>query len=476
MLLAASFVVLALRSATVHAQDPSAFDWNALNPSTALAWVDCFMGFQCARIQVPLNYTEPTGSTAAIAVIKLPSTSNGTYGGPVIFNPGSGGSPVDLLVENGADLAGVIGSQFDIVSFDPRGVGHSTPAANFLTADLAKAFWDYSPNFNVVNHTLSTSSIPRLWAQSQVLGHLVKKLDTGILSHITTDNVARDMLSIVEAYNETKLQYWGVSYGTVIGATFATLFPDKVERLIIDGVFDMEAYFSGRWDPQFADTDKVLQMFFDGCFAAGQSVCPFYASSPAQIHQNMNALLDAVAAQPVPVYDEATDSYGIIDGAALKSAINQVLYSPYDSFTGFTALASGLADLILGNGSTILSIVSFWTPPTCNEAQDNTFDFEFARSCADFVTIEDTPAELQDYYESIQNVSIFVDTTLLPQRVVCSGWKIHTDSFKGPTGGNTSFPLLVIGNTADPVTPLKAYLVLVLVDSPALGDGQRFIL
>ncbi|KAJ7597919.1 TAP-like protein-domain-containing protein [Mycena floridula] len=447
----------ALRFAVVNAQDPSSFDWTALNPSTALSWVDCYTGLQCTRLQVPLNYSEPTGSTAAIAVIRLPSKlapSDENYRGPVLFNPGGpGGSGVDELVASGPALASIIGSQFDLVSFDPRGIGRSTPLADFLTSELAKAFWDYSSNFNVVNHTLSTSSIPRLWAQSQVLGHLAQKVDTGILSHITTDNVAHDMLSIVEAHNETQLQYWGVSYGSVLGSTFATLFPDKVGRLIIDGVLDMDAYFSGRWEAELADTDKVLQVFFDSCFAAGQSACPFYASSSSQIQQNMNALLDSVAAQPVPVHFEPTNSYGIVDGATLKFAIKQALYSPYSAFP---VLADGLADLAVGNGTTILGMVSSFTrPPTCNETEDITFDSEIAVSCGDFVKIEDTPAELQTYYESIQNVSIFADV-LLPQRVVCSGWQIHTDSFKGPTGGNTSFPLLVIGNTADPVTPLRA--------------------
>ncbi|KAJ7156549.1 TAP-like protein-domain-containing protein [Mycena crocata] len=440
-----------------RARTQDAFDWSRLTSSTSLAWVSCYTKFQCTKLQVPLNYFDPSAGDAALALIRIPSSlppSDPDYRGPVLFNPGGPGlSGVDQVIGSfGPSLASIVGPEFDIVSFDPRGVSRSTPRADFLGADSIKSFWDSSLNSGSINTTLSTSSIPRLWSQSQVLGRFAQAHDTGILQHITTDNVARDMLSIVQAHNETKLKYWGISYGSVLGAMFATLFPDKIERMVIDGVLDMDVYFSGRWDPLLRAADTVLQMFYNGCFAAGPSACPFYASPSSQIHANVNALLDSVTVQPIPVHMEATNTYGIVDGATLKSAIRQSLYFP---FTSFPILAKGLAELARGNGTTILSIVP--TPSGSCNAPDrpNMNDAAMAILCADFFKVTDSPNELQVYFDDVKNVSTFVDTFVLPRRIYCSGWQIHPNAVRGPLGGNTSFPLLLIGNTADPVSPVQ---------------------
>ncbi|KDR73268.1 hypothetical protein GALMADRAFT_727774 [Galerina marginata CBS 339.88] len=419
----------------------ASFDWTSIPGSNNLTWVDCYAPpLQCTRLNAPLNYSDPNSGTVTLALIRIPSTLNETadYRGPVLFNPGGlGGSGVEAMLEFGSQLAPVIGPNFDVVSFDPRGAANSVPLISMFKTDAERATFDFGPN--VADATATPDAIPRQWAHFRVFGQLAQDRDPGIFAHMTTDNVARDMLHIVEAHGQAKLRYWGISYGSVLGGTFASIFPDKVERLIIDGVFDMESYYSVNWANQLLDTDKVLQAFFDGCFKAGPKACAFYASSPSTISRNLDALYASVLAQPIMAYSPALPTYGIVDHVTLKNAVFTSLYTPYSSFS---MLAQGLADLKKGNGSTIFQL-SF---PQLSEAAA-------AILCGDGRTVTDDAAALKAFTQGISNISTF-SSALVGTRTMCSGWKIHPNNFKGPVAGNTSFPLLLIGNTGDPVTPL----------------------
>ncbi|KAJ7589836.1 hypothetical protein C8J56DRAFT_1163632 [Mycena floridula] len=457
MLLLFPLFITAGAFSLVLAQD--AFDWPSLKPSDAFTWTSCYSDFQCSRLIVPLNYSEPEGEKAVIAVIRLPSPLEGTstFRGPLIINPGGpGGSGVDVLVLSGRRLPLVLGPQFEFMSFDPRGVSRSTPAVSFFRSDADLASTDFSARGMDANSISPSIDIPRLWAQAQVLGHLAKdRDDTGILSHVTTDNVARDMLEIVRASNETQIQYYGISYGSVLGATFATLFPDKVKRMVLDGkpirVLDMEAWFTTDISRLALDIDKDLQTFFDGCYKAGPNACAFYAKSPRVIKKNFYAIVKSVRAQPVAVYNDS--QYGIVDYSMLQLAVDEALYSPYDQFS---TLARGLADLRdRGDGTVIFKLGGGSTfGPTCKATIDNGWQASLAIGCGDAVQNRDTPAELKKYYYQNRHLSPFFMGHFLPERIICSGWQVNTPNhFTGPVGGNTSFPLLLIGNSADPTTP-----------------------
>ncbi|ESK91968.1 alpha beta hydrolase fold family [Moniliophthora roreri MCA 2997] len=444
------------------------FDWDSVQPSDALNWVDCFTELQCARFNVPLNYSDTSAGAATLAMIRIPSnlsTTDENYRGPILFNPGGPGvSGVDAMVTEGKQLATLFGPEFDIVSFDPRGVGRSTPQLAFFSSEVEKAFWDLNdPAVNSVNVSTIADGIPRLWAHSQILGQLARDHDTGILPHLTSDNVARDMLKIVEEHNRTNINFYGISYGTALGATFAAMFPDRIERMILDGVLETTGYYSGDWSAQLDDTDKSLQLFFDSCFTAGPSACAFHAnaSSPDEIKSSFFNLLESVRLNPIPVYNGPSSAYGIVDFASVKSAVQVALGSPY---TVFPVLAQGLALLATGNGSVIFQLTGqevYGTLPANVSALNAPYtverqrEAEIAISCTDMLEITDGPEDLLTYFESIKNVSTFVDL-LLPQRTHCSGWQVNPDHFIGPITGNTSVPILFIGNTADPVTPVSA--------------------
>ncbi|KAK0243686.1 Alpha/Beta hydrolase protein [Armillaria nabsnona] len=431
---------------TVCAQ--SDFDWSTIEPTSNLSWVSCYSDYQCTRFQVPIDYSNEGGDKAALAVIKLSAESEADFKGIVLMNPGGpGGSGVSVLTSMGPQLASIIGNQYDIISFDPRGIGNSTPRAEFFPSKQEHSLWLTSTNHFTWAVNTTSDQIPHLWASAQVIAELAKERDNGILNYISTDNVARDMLQITEAAGQEKLQYWGFSYGTVLGATFASMFPDKIERMILDGVLDMDGYYSGDWRNEVLDTEKDMQSFFDGCVAAGPDACAFYAPTSEEISDKLDTIYQSLLTEPVPVISPSF--YGVVDYAVLQTAVKNALYVPY---TFFSILAEGLASLAAGNGSIIYAMQAVYDP---SSVYDNSWEAEIAISCSDALNNKDSVADLFAYWDSIQDVSPFA-FWLMTQRIGCSGWKFHREGrFTGPVGGNTSYPILLIGNTADPVTPLS---------------------
>ncbi|KAJ6548180.1 Alpha/Beta hydrolase protein [Mycena vulgaris] len=455
----------------------SEFQWTKLNATDKLVWTPCYSGLQCSLLKVPLDYSSPAAGTASIAIARYPAKcKKSEYRGPILLNPGGpGGSGVDYAVEAGASIATIIGEQYDIVGFDPRGVSYSTPTIYFFETEVERALWSpASTNTLYPSLNQSEDAVAQQWARAQLLGQLAVNRNThNATQHMTTDNTARDMLRITEAFGFKKLQYWGVSYGSVLGSTFAAMFPDKIGRIVVDGVLDMEAWFTANLTREMVDTDKALQTFIDGCADAGPDACAFHAASSAEITANLNTVFASIKARPVPII--TSTSYGIIEYTFLRNFIFDALYTPYDLFT---VLAQSLVDLAKGNGTTMYSVTE--VAPfecECNSTEpfhENSYEAGLAIACGDAAPVTDSPAQLQEFYASEQKVSSFADLWG-NWRIVCS-CIARTASKAGPFGApNVSFPLLVVGNTADHVTPIwgaKATAdafpgsVLLTIDSP----------
>ncbi|KAJ7269773.1 TAP-like protein-domain-containing protein [Mycena rebaudengoi] len=437
---------------------PSAFSREDTLLTDQLEWSDCYSAHQCSHLTVPLNYSEPHGDKAVIALIRWPSSfppDSPRYRGPVLVNPGGpGGSGVEFVSLAGILLAQIVGSEFDIVSFDPRGVARSTPRASLFKTPVERVLWD-----GRAVHDLNASSdaLSRHWARAQINGRLAGEQSGKFLAHLNTDNTARDMLRIVEACGGEKLQYWGFSYGTVLGATFAAMFPDKVERLVIDGVVDAENYFDALWSNNLMDADKAMQTFFDECAAAGEEACAFYAPTPDAISQKLNTLIDTIHARPVPVRTDL--GYGLVDYELLRMIILACLYAPHALFA---PLAVGLAALEIGDGSSLFNLFAIPAfqcscEPFPGVEPAASLDAQLAIICNDGKAVPSAFEDSQRHYENMVNTSSWGSTIFASIRIACSGWPaIPQNHFRGPVTGNTSFPMLLIGNTADPVTPLWA--------------------
>ncbi|KAF8217164.1 TAP-like protein-domain-containing protein [Mycena galopus ATCC 62051] len=443
---------------TPHALAEDEFSWESITPTEELIWTDCYSNNQCARLKVPLDYAHPEGRSAAIAMIRVHSGvphDSPRYRGPVLINPGGpGGSGVDTVARRGELFSTIIGPEFDIIGFDPRGIARSTPRASFFASRAEREIWSV-PDAQYASMNASTDALSRAWARGMVIGQLAGERDDGSLQFITTDHTARDMLKIVEAHGQDKLQYWGFSYGSVLGAAFASMFPQNVGRLVIDGVEDSENYFATLWDNNLLDTEKVWMAFVDGCVAAGPNGCAFFAPTAAEILDNVEKISESLRARPIPV--RTSTSFGVVDYSMLRRTIFQALYSPYALFP---TLAQALADVSQGNGTALFKISEIPAfECACGAAQ---YRFESVREglaavlCNDGKRISSEYDKILANYRSLSKASNWADVwASVPLQ--CLAWPdFPKNHFQGPFVANTSFPLLLIGNTADPVTPLWA--------------------
>ncbi|KLO05806.1 alpha/beta-hydrolase [Schizopora paradoxa] len=460
------------RSTADHTGNSSPFEWSSVTPSEVFDWRKCFGKFQCAKLSVPLDYSNPSGSKAAVAIIKLPAnltSSSKKYGGPVLINPGGpGGSGVETLLIFGKQLQTIIGENFDVVSFDPRGVGLTTPSFYaFANKNEAGLFYaDYPRSFNS-----STDSIGRAYAYSNILGKRLEETTRNVTEYVSTPLVARDMLRMSKAMGYDKLQYWGFSYvlyGSVLGATFSAMFPDNVGRVVLDGVVDSENYYAGLWSNNLIDTEAALLDICSACVSAGPSRCFLYESSPELVLQRIENILEKLKLSPIPVFGlpgppNANSTYGIVDYAVVKTLILVMLYNTH--FSG-ELLVNMLASLEIG-------MAQFWLPFTSGQSLrqlltcdcpapghepppfDGGLERTLAIACGDNMIEEESLSEVRSVYDDIAELSSFADVWGI--HVACSGWKVKgKERFKGTFNQKTSHPLLLIGNTADPVTPLWA--------------------
>jgi pimeloyl-ACP methyl ester carboxylesterase len=269
----------------------SKFDWASITPSEHLEYHDCFDGFPCARLTAPLDYkNESDPRTIAIAMIKLPAAvpdDDASFAGSVFTNPGGpGGSGVEFLLRNGRGMRDVLDKpgrrRYEMVSFDPRGIGSSTPVANCFANDrLGRdgALLEQRGRGSLDGD----GALPYVLALQRAIGQRCEVADGSgvnggqIMGFMGTPNVARDLVQMVDKVAELRareagerdgddrlelkrrsspedvdddddvprLQYIGYSYGTALGNYFASMFPGRVGRLMLDGVVNADDYSGG---------------------------------------------------------------------------------------------------------------------------------------------------------------------------------------------------------------------------------------
>ncbi|KAK7954972.1 hypothetical protein PG988_015666, partial [Apiospora saccharicola] len=496
-----------------------------IKPSEKLEWHPCFSGQQCARLTVPMDYHRPLNESAShpkvhIAIVLVPGHNRTddpiSYGeSPLLLNPGGpGGSGAMFALGSGQQIQGVVGTDRDIIGFDPRGIGATTPKANCFAADdwngvagqnmalMNRLTWELSGHdVGLVNS--SNVALSKLDVRARALAKLCQQVsdesgDDSIFQYSSTPNVARDMLSIVHAWDawresaETakaaqphpesdemnsnhdqalqstkgKLVYWGFSYGTLLGATFAAMFPESVGRVMLDGVVDADHYVEPVWKESIVDADAIFGKFFSYCVEAEEK-CAFYQKGDTveDLESRYDELLAKLLQEPKIVTDVGGNIPAILNAGDLRMVLFQALYSPNLAYPTVAhllqavytdqGLESWVNPLILGGLCKDLSL-PIWPD-----------DAQKAVMCSDKrYTLNETVPELEKTFEAMAATSSFADVWM-GLMMGCNDWAIEAKDppmdwddhpARKPAPINTSFPLLFLTNHYDPVTPLYAAL------------------
>lgn len=324
------------------------------------------------------------------------------YAGPVLVNPGGpGGSGVGFVLGSGRALQITLGeSKFhDIISFDPRGVGFTEPAVSCSGGIAASTSWRIRA---MEEGTLNSSNaaLGRLWSMSHALGQACSAVgEESIQRYLTTASVARDMLEIVEAHGRwrerkarelvaiadldsrqyqhlrhtpgtEKIQYWGFSYGTYLGTTFASMFPDRIHRLMLDGVVDAEDYTAGLWYDNLVDTERSVDTFYSNCARVGYPTCPLAGpkATAADVKKRVQDLVLHRHFNPLAV--SGPEYSQIISYSDIRSLIFASLYSPMGTYP---VLARLLAGVEKGDGSAFARLLKMYYSFSCsNKKQSGT--------------------------------------------------------------------------------------------------------
>lgn len=336
-------------------------------PLTAadLEWSECTdlegagPELECATLPVPLDHTDPGGATIDIALVRVPALDAGDRKGSILFNPGGpGASGVELIVNAGTYFQEIIGDdvaeQFDLVGFDPRGVGRSAPI------DCVDDAW--------LDEHLYLDDTPDTAEEEQLLDEADTELTEACrdqygdqLGLFSTEATARDMDLIRAAVGDEQLTYYGASYGTYLGAVYATLFPERVRALLLDAAFDPTGESS--FDVALTQTVGFEQAFEDWaawCDDEGPS-CAFAPSDGSATAERWDALRATAEEEPFRSADGRDANEGV-----LVSATKAALYSR----SSWPRLSLALVDAEAGDGAGLLALADEYN----GRADDGTFD------------------------------------------------------------------------------------------------------
>jgi pimeloyl-ACP methyl ester carboxylesterase len=386
-----------------------------------LQWSDCGDGFECGNLTVPVDYAKPGGPTMKVAVIR--KRSSGAHHGSLVINPGGpGASGVDYARNAVSQFSGVT-DHFDLVSFDPRGVGKSRPIRCVSSQQLdAFVHVDPTPDDPAEHAALVRSS--------QQFASSCWKRNGSYLEHVGTIDAARDMDVLRAAVGDKKLTFYGASYGTYLGAKYAQLFPQHIRAMVLDGALDPRQPTSAENRVQAIGFETNLRDFLANCASSGE--CPL-GSSQSEAEQGLDDLAARIDAHPESVGSRSLGPGEFFTGLAL--GLYSTTYWPY--------LRQALGEVKNGNGSRLLAFSDALTDRHADGSYSNLIESNLAINCVDrpsarrVIEYDDNARAFADAYGSMP----------------CAFWHVPPVEEAHPVSADGAPPIVVIGTTRDPATP-----------------------
>lgn len=405
----------------------------------------------CGTLTVPLDWQHPAGPKRVhLQVVRLRLTGQGSTGqgstgpgstgqgkriGSLLVNPGGpGASGIDLAQRIAPSLTGTLLTRFDLIGFDPRGVGASDGLQCISTAQKDRSVaLDPDPTTSAGFTTQATLS-------AQIDAACTAKYGND-LRFYSTESTARDMDGLRSALGDAKLTYLGFSYGTELGAVYATLFPQRIRALVLDGAVDPTADATEESAEQAGGFETAFSRFAAWCAASPQA-CPIAPDA----HAAVTALLSKAHAQPI-ASSRPGDSRRATDGNVLYAVVS-ALYSKQ----AWPALAGAISNAAAGDAAGVLQLDDRYTNRTSSGAYDNSLDANTVINCTDAATQPSLGQVRVDQAQWRVRHPLFggpLAITLL----TCASWSAPTDP--PPTVGarSAAAPILVVGTKGDPATP-----------------------
>lgn len=442
-----------------------------------LKWNGCG-DFQCAELTVPVDYANPAnGKTFVLPVAKAAVGKPAERLGSLVTNPGGPGvSGVTSLLEEGMteSIGADVRARFDIVSFDPRGVGGSSPAltcggdekeAQETPGTVGESPEDAPASAGQPFDPKSEAERAEALAGAKADADACAKGSAAILRHVGTEDVARDMDVLRAALGESSLTYLGWSYGTSVGTSYAEQFPRRVRAMVLDGAVDPSLDWSKRAVSQAVGFRRAVDDYAAHCAEIAAKSCP--GNTPEKIRGLIDGLYERTARDPLPVEG---DAYGF-DATRLLDVIVMSMYVPE---TQWKELSEALADAGRGNGTKLAKLENAGNPgpdpdespsPDASESPSETglsgrkVPSDNSDAALQAVTCIDVPhpRDEQAYWDALapadQAAGKYGRANLLTS-LTCKDWPTGTQKPHRVSAEGVA-PVLVVGTTGDAATPYE---------------------
>ncbi len=419
---------------------------------TELVWDACPVDenaegddFDCALLQVPIDDADPDGPQIDIAVTRRRAEDEDRRLGSLVINFGGPGAPgVEFLRAGFESLPEPIQDRFDLVSFDPRGVGQST-AVECEDDTATSAAFDGDPD--------TIQEIDRARALHAEFVLACQRNAGDLLAFVGTNNAARDLDRIREAIGDEKLTYLGYSYGSSLGYAYAVLFPDRIRALVLDGIVDPQLETADGVSQDAASFEAATEAFFAAC--ESRRSCPIGPDPRAVMERVLARLEDG---ETLPTDAELLEEDGRL--LHLGEAQIGILRALYDSETGWQYLELGLdaADSD-GDGTILLALSDDFTDYRGDGVYGNLSDANVAINCADTderPSYDDAERLADDLGARYPVWGRFIGLGLAS----CTGWPTSTDPIPSTETVAGAPPILLVGTTGDPATPYEGAVAL----------------
>ena len=392
---------------------------------------------QCANVEVPLDYKKPGGKAITVAMAKVPA-KGGKPIGSLFVNPGGPGeSGIDLVSRADKSFSKDVMDKYDIIGFDPRGVGSSTPVDCIDNRELGK----------ILDSDIDTSTEAGRKARKAEARQIAKgcKDKSGeLLAYVGTEPAARDMDVMRGLVGDKKLNYLGFSYGTSLGGMYADIFPKKVGRMVLDGAANPQQSFLPSTYTQMLSFEKSFERYAERCVKAGN--CSLGPSVDAA-KKKMRALLDQARVKPF----KTSDPNRPLNQAMLHSAVISLLYEDRT----WSVFNQAFDQLIKQNdGSLFLKVFDATSSREGDGNKGNRAEAYWAINCADYA--QESEADYLKYANKLKREAPAIGAFSTQDTIafyMCAELPHHPKSNPGPYRAKGSAPIVVIGTKHDPATP-----------------------